>query len=138
MCWQTGETNIGDGHCPSSLPKPQTQWQQENHSGSDQGLCNPDPGRACAGGSGDSGDRLYFRGQARHACILRAASYTRKPVRSTFWFKLHQELELEALPLGSSVQPSGAGCHWWFSVTAVSTAGTDAEAFCPTSQSAPQ
>lgn len=50
ICWVTGETNIWDGHCPSSLPKPQTLWQQENQSGSDQGLCNPDPGRASAGG----------------------------------------------------------------------------------------
>lgn len=53
MCWGTGETNIWDGHYPSSLPKPQTLWQQENRSGSDQGLCNPEPGRASAGGGSE-------------------------------------------------------------------------------------
>lgn len=53
MCQGTGETSIWDGHCPSSLPKPQTLWQQENRSGSDQGLCNPDPGRASTGGGSE-------------------------------------------------------------------------------------
>lgn len=66
MCWGAGETNIWDGHCPSSLPKPQTLWQQENRSGSDQGLRNPGPGRASAGGgSGDLGSETESTSEVR-------------------------------------------------------------------------
>lgn len=66
MCWGAGETNIWDGHCSSSLPKPQTLWQQENKSGSDQGLCNPDPGRTSAGGgSGDLGSETESISEVR-------------------------------------------------------------------------
>lgn len=60
------QTNIWDGHCPSSLPKPQTLWQQENRSGSDQGLCNPDPGSPSAGGgSGDLGSETESTSEVR-------------------------------------------------------------------------
>lgn len=66
MCWGAGETNIWDGHWPSSLCKPQTLWQQENRSGSDQGLCNPDPGRTSAGGgSGDLGSETESTSEVR-------------------------------------------------------------------------
>lgn len=64
--WRAGETHIWDGHCPSSLPKPQTLWQQENQSRSDQGLCNPDPRRASAGGgSGDLGSETEPTSEVR-------------------------------------------------------------------------
>lgn len=66
ICWVTGETNIWDGHCPSCLPKPQTLWQQENQSVSDQGLCNPAPGRASVGsGSGNLGSETESTSEGR-------------------------------------------------------------------------
>ena len=74
ICWVTGETDIWDGHCPSSLPKPQTLWQQENQSVSDQGLCNPAPGRASVGGGSGLRDRVHFRGETRPSCMLQAGS----------------------------------------------------------------